>query len=68
MEFTRLAIAKFDATADPTPLQKALEAVPQVETVEIDANTHQAVVAHEGANLNEMTAALKSVGYTASTV
>ena len=50
MELTRISIAKFDATADPWPLQRALEAVPQVEAVEIDAGAHQALVAHEGAD------------------
>jgi cation transport ATPase len=68
METTRLKIAKLDAATDTAHLQKALEAVPQVGAVEIDAGSHEAVVEHDGADTSQMTAALKNQGYIAEPV
>jgi copper chaperone CopZ len=68
METTRLKIAKLGAATDTAHLQKALEAVPQVGAVEIDAEAHEAVVEHDGADTAQMTAALKNQGYISEPV
>jgi copper chaperone CopZ len=68
MTKTRIKIAKLDAATDTAHLQKALEAVPQVATVEIDAGSHEAVVEHDGADTAQMTAALKNQDYISEPV
>lgn len=68
METTRLKIAKLDAGTDTAHLQKALEAVPQVGAVEIDAGSHEAVVEHDGADTTELKNALKNQGYIAEPI
>ncbi len=65
METTRLKIAKLTPTSDTAHLEKALEAVPLVESVEIDPGAHEAIVRHDGAETGQLTAALRGQGYIA---
>lgn len=65
MTTTHLKIAKLDDPADAAHLEKALEAVPRVQSVRIDPETNEAVVDHEDANSDELTAAVKRLGYIA---
>lgn len=62
---TRLKIAKLTDPADAAHLEKALEAVPRVSSVRLEAEEHQAVIEHEGADADEFTAAAKQLGYIA---
>ena len=50
MDTTRIKIAKLSAATDTAHLEKALEAVPLVESAEIDPGAHEAIVRHDGAD------------------
>lgn len=63
MTTTRLKIAKLSGASDLEPIEKALEAVPHVNSVTIDAEANEAVVEHDGANQDEITTAVKRQGY-----
>ena len=63
MQTTRLKIAKWDGSTDVAHLEKALEAVERVQSVRIDSGAHEAVVQHENAPVEQLTAAVKSLGY-----
>lgn len=62
---TRLKIAKLTDPADAAHLEKALEAVPRVNSVRLEPDEHQAVIDHEGANEQEFIAAARQLGYVA---
>lgn len=63
MNTTRLLISKLDDATDTSHLEKALEAVPGVQFVEIDPGAHEAIVQHEGAEPKQLTQALREQGY-----
>jgi copper chaperone CopZ len=63
---TRMKIAKLTEPADATHIEKALEAVPNVRSVQVDVEENEALVQHEGAEESELTAAVKSLGYLAT--
>lgn len=67
MDTTRLKIAKLTPATDTSHLEKTLEAVPLVESAEIDAGAHEAIVRHDGADPAQLTAALRAVGYVSET-
>ncbi len=62
---TRLKIAKLASAEDTAPIAKALESIPRVKSVTVDAEANEAVVEHEGADATEMTSAVKQQGYIA---
>ena len=63
---TRLKIAKLADATDAAHIEKALEAVPRVNSVRVEPDDHQAVVEHDGADETELTAAVKQLGYVAT--
>lgn len=63
MTETHLKIAKLDDATDVAHIEKALEAVPRVQSVRVDPENHEAVILHEDAPEDELTAALKQLGY-----
>ncbi|HYC70749.1 MAG TPA: cation transporter [Opitutaceae bacterium] len=63
MRTTRLKIAKLDSATDAAHIEKALEAVPGVKAVSMETAEHRAVVEHEGADVGELTSAVKQIGY-----
>lgn len=65
MSTTRLKIAKLAGTEDAAPIGRALESVPHVQSVSVDAEANQAVVEHDGADEEQLTAAVKGQGYVA---
>lgn len=60
---TKLKIAKLDAATDAAHIEKALEAVPRVSAVRIEPEENAAVVEHDGADLGDLTSAVKQLGY-----
>ncbi len=65
MKTTHLHIEEFDDLTDAGFLGKTLAAVPRVKAVELHPAAHEAVVRHDGANTDELTAALHQLGYEA---
>lgn len=65
MTTTHLKIAKLDDAHEATRLEKALEAVPRVQSVRVDLEANEAVVEHDAADQEDLTAAVKNVGYIA---
>lgn len=65
MKKTRIKIAKLTDATDSAHIEKALEAVPRVNSVTVEAAEHQATVEHEGADEQELTDAVKQLGYIA---
>ena len=63
---TRLKIVKFTDATDSAHIEKALEAIPRVNSVRMDPAENQAIVDHDGADERELTTAIKQVGYIAS--
>lgn len=63
---THLKIAKLTDATDAAHLEKALEAVARVLSVRIDPAAQEAVVEHDGADPQELTAAVKKLGYLAT--
>ncbi|HEX2102005.1 MAG TPA: cation transporter [Candidatus Synoicihabitans sp.] len=66
MTTTRLKIAKLASATDAAHIEKALEAVPRVASVTLDAEENQAVVEHDGADTDELRSAVRELGYIAS--
>ena len=66
MNTTRLKIAKLSGATDTAHIEKALEAVPRVKSVKVEAEENQAIVDHEGADVGELTSAVKQLGYIAA--
>ena len=66
MNTTRLRIAKLAGATDAEHIEKALEAVPRVAAVKLDSAANEALVEHEGADFNELKAAVREVGYVAT--
>ena len=62
---TKLHIPNLQSATDNGHLEKALESIARVHSVEIDPASHEAIIEHEGANQNELTAAVKQLGYAA---
>jgi copper chaperone CopZ len=65
MKTTHLKIAKLTDATDAAHLEKALEAVPRVQSVTMDPAAHEAVIEHDQADPNELTRAVKQLGYVA---
>lgn len=63
---TRLKIAKLSDPADVAHIEKALEAVPKVQSVVLNLDEHEAIVEHDGADESELTSSVKQVGYLAT--
>jgi len=66
MKTLELAIDPFTDTADVAHLEKTLEAVPHVRSVEIDPKSRRARVEHDGVDEQELTSALRELGYRAN--
>jgi copper chaperone CopZ len=66
MKTTHLRIAKLAGATDAAHLEKALEAVPRVQSVKIDLATHEAIIEHDEADPQELTRAVKGLGYPAA--
>jgi copper chaperone CopZ len=60
---TRFKIAKLSGATDTAHIEKALEAVPRVNSVKVDAAENEAVIDHDGADEGELTTAIKQLGY-----
>ena len=54
-----------DDATDNGHLEKALEAVPGVESVEIDPASGTATVRHQGSDAGQLLAAVRTLGYEA---
>ncbi len=67
-EIIRLKISKLDPATDTAHLEKALEAVPGVRSVEIDPSANEAIVRHEDAEPGKLTQALRQQGYVSDIV
>lgn len=65
MRTTHLKIAILDDATDTGHIEKALEAVPRVWSVTIDAAAHEAVIDHDDVDPQQLTAAVKNQGYSA---
>lgn len=63
MSVTRIKIAKLDPATDAAHIEKALEAVPKVRAVTMHPAEHQAIVEHDGADVEQLTSAVKQLGY-----
>lgn len=63
---THIQIAKLEGATDAAHLEKALEAVPRVQSVKIDPAAHEAIVEHDAADVQELTTAVKRLGYPAT--
>jgi copper chaperone CopZ len=63
---TRLKIAKLTAATDTAHIEKALEAVPKVNSVRVEPSENQAIVDHDGADERQLTTAVKQLGYIAT--
>ena len=66
MSTTRLKIAKLAGATDAEHIEKALEAVPHVSSVELAPDRNEAIVNHDGAEEDELIAAVKQQGYVAT--
>jgi cation transport ATPase len=66
MPTTHLKIAKLDDATDIAHIEKALEAVPGVQSARVVADENEAVVEHENADTTEMTTAVKKLGYVST--
>jgi copper chaperone CopZ len=62
---TRVAIEGLHGATDTEHIEKALEAVPRVQSVEIDPAAGSAIVRHDGARSTDLVSALGAVGYRA---
>lgn len=63
---TRIKIAKLADATDIAHIEKALEAVPGVHAVRVEAAENRAIVEHDGANETQLTSAIKQTGYVAT--
>ena len=63
MATTILQITGLGTTAATSHIEKALEAVPRVAAVRMQSDEGRAVVEHDGADPQQLLAALRSVGY-----
>jgi copper chaperone CopZ len=66
MPTTHLHVPDLQSATDTAHLEKALEAVPHVRSVELETEAKQIQVEHDGANIDELTRALRQLGYSAS--
>lgn len=65
MKKTRIKIAKLTDATDSAHIEKTLEAIPRVNSVTMEPAEHQAIVEHDGADEQELTSAVKQLGYIA---
>ncbi len=63
---TTIKIAKLADATDTAHIEKALEAVPGVQSVRVEAAENRAIVEHEGADEAQLTSAIKQTGYIAT--
>lgn len=66
MATTQIKIAKLSGATDAAHLEKALEAVPHVQSVRVDLGANSAFIEHDGADPAQLTAAIKQLGYPAA--
>jgi len=62
---THLEIDRLEGATDTAHLEKAIEAVPHVQSVEFDVPQNRAIVTHDGANPEKLAAAVRDLGYSA---
>lgn len=65
MKTTQIKIAKLSDATDAAHVEKALEAVPRVQSVRLDPAEHAAIIEHDDADPKELTEAVKRLGYPA---
>lgn len=66
MNTTRITLPACEDIADIAHLEKALESVPGVESVEIDPAARQAIVQHRDTAPQRLVAAVAELGYSAT--
>jgi copper chaperone CopZ len=66
MRTTQIKIAKLSGATDAAHLEKALEAVPRVQSARVDPESHAAIVEHDDVDPQELTEAIKRLGYPAA--
>lgn len=66
MTTTVIKIAKLSDATDAAHLEKALEAVPHVQSVRVDPEANSAFVEHDGADPQKLAEAVKRLGYPAA--
>ena len=65
MNTTQIEIDRLADATDTAHLEKAIEAVPRVQSVEIDPQNGRALVTHDGASPEKLAAAVRDLGYSA---
>ena len=65
---TRLSLRGIREALDVEHIEKALEAVPRVQSVSVDRGRETATIEHDGAHLQELHAAARSVGVLAEEI
>lgn len=66
METLLLKIAQLSGATDTAHLEKAIEAVPGVASVEVESASHTVVVEHEGVEPSHLVTVAEDLGYNAS--
>lgn len=66
MSTLHLKIAKLDDATDTAHIEKALEAVPRVQSVQVVPESHEVLIEHDQADTEELTNAVKQLGYVAT--
>ena len=66
MSTTQLVIDNFENVTDTAHLEKAFEAVPGVESVEIDPQSRKVLITHHGADPSQLASAAQKLGYRTS--
>lgn len=64
METTRFKVPKL-TVADVAHVEKAVEAVPQVASVAVNATDNEVIVEHDGADTDALKIAIQKIGYVA---
>jgi copper chaperone CopZ len=63
MTRTHVKIVLFDNLTDSGHLEKSLEAVPGVVSVEFAPDVQEVIILHEGADMQRLAAAIAQLGY-----
>ncbi len=66
MKTTQLQIETSGALGESAHLQKALEAVPGVQSVRVESESNRATIEHDGADEQKLVAAIKAAGHDAT--
>ena len=65
---TQIQIADTGALGDSAHLQKAMEAVPGVQSARVETQLGRATIEHEGADGQKLLAAIKAAGHEAKLI